>query len=304
MSGDSSRRAQFKTILGVVLLRRVPFWTCSRRRRVAKYFVLAGYIYIGALLVLLAAEDRLLFQGPTIARQWYPPADYLRVSEQTFRTADGDEIHAWFSAPEGWQPQRGAILISHGNGNNLSSMSELALRWRETLGRAVLLYDYPGYGKSSGHPSEAGCYAAGEAALQWLLEDQRVPVRDVILVGESMGGAIAVELATRHPVRLLVTHGAFTSFPNMAQTRVPWYPARYLVHNQMNNEAKIARAQCPVFIAHGTADRTVPYREGERLFAAAREPKQFLRLEGQGHDPPNTADFYETVKQFLAKTAH
>jgi fermentation-respiration switch protein FrsA (DUF1100 family) len=302
MSADPSRRARLKMILGVLLLRGVPFWTRSRRRRIARYCVLAGYLYVGAFLTLLAAEDRLLFPGATIARKWDAPADYLRVSEQTFRTADGDDIHAWFSAPEGWQPQQGAILISHGNGNNLSSMSEFAYRWREALGRAVLLYDYPGYGKSSGHPTEAGCYAAGEAALQWLTDAQAVPMREIVLVGVSLGGAIAVELATRHPVRLLVTHGAFTSFPNMVQTRLPIYPARYLLHNQMNNEAKIPLVQCPVFIAHGTADRIVPFQEGERLFAAAREPKQFLRLEGQGHDPPNSKDLYETVQQLLVKT--
>ncbi len=246
-----------------MLLRGVPFWTHSRRRRIARYCVLAGYLYVGAFLTLLAAGDhRLLFLGAIIGQKWNEPADYLRVSEQTFRTADGDDIHAWFSAPEGWQPQQGAILISHGNGNNLSSMSEFAYRWREALGRAVLLYDYPGYGKSSGHPTEAGCYAAGEAALQWLTESQAVPMREIVLVGVSMGGAVAVELATRHPVRLLVTHGAFTSFPNMGVPGLVDLPcALYLVRNQMNNEAKIPQAVPRVHHSrHGRQDSPIPRR--------------------------------------------
>jgi pimeloyl-ACP methyl ester carboxylesterase len=292
-----------RQIVGTLLLRRVPFWQRSRHRRVTRLGVLACYLYIATLLVLLALEDRLLFPGATIARPWCEPPDYLRVSEWTFDSATGDRIHAWFSAPEGWTPHRGAILISHGNGSNLSRLSGRAYRWRESLGRAVLLYDYPGYGRSSGHPSEDGCYAAGEAALQWLVEGQGIPADEVILVGESMGGAIAVELATRHRVRLLVLHGAFTSFPDMAQVRFPFFPSRYLVHNRMDNEAKIGLTQCPVLITHGTADSVVPFRQGERLFVAAHEPKQFVRMEGHGHGPANKEDFFETVRLFLAKTA-
>jgi pimeloyl-ACP methyl ester carboxylesterase len=285
------------------LLRRVPFWQRSRCRRVARFVVLACYIYIATLLVLLALEDRLLFPGATIARPWHEPPNDLRIRDLTFDSATGDHIHAWFSAPEGWTPQQGAILISHGNGGNLSRLSSRAYRWREALGRAVLLYDYPGYGKSSGRPSEDGCYAAGEAALRWLIESQGVPAGEIILVGESMGGAIAVELATRHRVRLLALHGAFTSFPDMAQVRFPCFPSRYLVHNRMDNKAKIHLTQCPVLITHGTADSVVPFHQGERLFAAAHEPKQFVRLEGHGHAPPQEEDFFEMVRQFLAKTA-
>lgn len=94
------------------------------------------------------------------------------------------------------------------------------------------------------------------------------------------------------------------SFPDWAQARLPWYPSHYLVHNRMDNEAKNPGVRCPVLITHGTADRTVPYRHGERLFAAASEPKRFIRMDGQGHLPPTSKDFFETVRQFLLKTAH
>jgi fermentation-respiration switch protein FrsA (DUF1100 family) len=302
MSTELLPSARSTQIVGILLLRRVPFWQCSRRRRAARLIVLACYIYIGTLLILLALEDRLLFPAATIARPWREPPDYLQVREQTFVSATGDRIYAWFSAPHGWAPHQGAILMSHGNGSNLSRLNGRVYRWRESLGRAVLLYDYPGYGKSSGRPSEGGCYAAGEAALRWLIENQGVPVGEVILVGESMGGAIAVELATRHRVRLLVLHGAFTSVPDMAQVRFPCFPCRYLVHNRMENEAKIGLAQCPVLITHGTADSVVPFWQGERLFAAAHEPKQFIRMERHGHGPPYKKDFFETVRLFLSKT--
>ena len=303
MPTELSPPARFSQIVGILLLSRVPFWQRSRCRRVTRLTVLAGYFYVATLLVLLALEDCFLFPGATVARPWREPPAYLRVRETTFASAAGDRIHAWFSVPEGWTPRRGAVLMSHGNGSNLSRLNGRVYRWRELLGRAVLLYDYPGYGKSSGRPSEDGCYAAGEAALSWLCEGQCVPLADVILVGESMGGAVAVELATQHRVRLLVLHGAFTSFPDMAQVRFPCFPSRYLVHNRMDNEAKIPFVQCPVLITHGTADNVVPFDQGERLFAAAHEPKQFIRLDGHGHGPPTKEDFFDAVRTFLSKTA-
>jgi fermentation-respiration switch protein FrsA (DUF1100 family) len=168
------------------------------------------------------------------------------------------------------------------------------------LGRAVVVFDYPGYGKSTGCATEAGCYAAGDAAVRWLQVDQHVPAGEIVFVGESMGGAIAVELATRYPCQLLVLEGAFTSFPDMAQYRFPIFPCRYVVHNRMDNAAKIGRVRCPVLIAHGTADDVVPFNQGERLFAAANEPKRFIRLEGHGHPPPNEKEFYESVRRFLS----
>jgi pimeloyl-ACP methyl ester carboxylesterase len=285
-----------------LILLEQPFWKRSRKHRAARLGVFVCYFYFASLLLALALEDWFLYPGATVARPWLEPPAYLNVRELILDSGRGDRIHAWFSAPEGWKPQMGAILHSHGNGSNMSRMSGRAFRWREPLGRAVLLYDYPGYGKSSGHPSEMDCYAAGEAAWQWLLEES-VPSEGIILVGESMGGAIAIELATRHAARLLVLHGAFTSFPDMAQTRLPIFPSRYLVHNRMDNEAKIPFAKCPVLITHGTSDTVVPFHQGERLFAAAQEPKLFIRMDGHGHGPPNQPDFFENVKQFLARTS-
>jgi pimeloyl-ACP methyl ester carboxylesterase len=286
-------------------IRFIGEWFFRRRilgRRMAWFLVFTCLLYAGTFVVLLALEDRLLFPGATGARAWHEPPDYLHIREVTLDSAMGERIGAWFSAPDGWEPCRGAILYSHGNRGNVSCLASRAHHWRDATGRAVLLYDYPGYGKSSGRPSERGCYAAGEAALRWLEEVQRVPAGEVIRVGESMGGAVATELATRHAVRLLVLHGAFTSFPDMAQMRVPIYPSRYLVHNQMDNEAKIGHVHCPVLITHGTADAIVPFHQGERLFAAAAEPKRFIRMEDHGHGPPVTVDFFEGVRRFLAET--
>jgi fermentation-respiration switch protein FrsA (DUF1100 family) len=194
-------------------------------------------------------------------------------------------------------------LYSHGNGGNLSWWGEGMRVWRNELNSGVLVFDYPGYGRSGGKPSEAGCYAAGDTAYDWLVEVKKVRGADVLLVGESLGGAIATDLATRRPFRALVLLKAFTSFPDMAQKVFPWLPARWLVRNQFNNVKKIAAVQGPVFLAHGTADGLVPFSQGERLFKAAREPKEFLPLAGAHHNDPPGRDYFKALRDFLARNA-
>src|SRR5262249_30562197 len=152
-----------------------------------------------------------------------PPA-FLGVRELSLNSSDGATIHAWFTAPAGWAPREGAILHSHGHGNSLAPLAGQAQRWRDHPHRALPVYDYPGFGRSTGRPSENGCYEAGEAAYRWLIQEQKVPRGEVVLVGESLGSAIATELAVRQDARLLVLHGAFTSFPDMAQVRFPMFP--------------------------------------------------------------------------------
>jgi fermentation-respiration switch protein FrsA (DUF1100 family) len=264
-------------------------------------FGFAGYAYIGVFAVLLALENRLLFPTSS-AREWFDPPSGLTV-EDVWLEGGGNRIHAWWAQPSGWTPQRGAILYAHGNGNNLSARGESIRHWRDELGRAVLIYDYPGYGRSSGSPNESSCYAAAEAAYDYVVEQKKTPPREVILLGSSLGGAMAVELATHRPYRMLLLINAFTSFPDMAQKVVPWFPARWLVSNRLDNLSKIKRCAGPIFITHGTADGLVPFSQGERLFAAAEQPKRFFRREGDGHRHPEGAAFFQAVRSFLDETA-
>src|SRR5262249_43741555 len=155
------------------------------------------------------------------------------------------------------------------NGNNLSGRGGNILRWKNALHRAVLIYDYPGYGRSTGKPTEAGCYAAADAAYDFLVEQQKVPPTEMILLGSSLGGAMAHDLAVRRDNRMLILINAFTSFPDMAQKTFPWLPARWLVRNRLDNLTKIKSCSSPIFITHGTADDLIPFSQGERLFAAA-----------------------------------
>ena len=166
---------------------------------------------------------------------------------------------------------------------------------------AVLIFDYPGYGRSGGRPSEAGCYAAAAAAHDWLTAPGRVAAGRVIVLGRSLGAGVAVDLACRRPVRALVLYSPFTSFPDLAQEKCRWLPTRRLVQNRFDNLAKIGGVRGPVFIAHGTADALVPVRHGERLYAAAPAPKRFLPLAGRGHNGGFCESFYFYLRAHFLK---
>jgi fermentation-respiration switch protein FrsA (DUF1100 family) len=272
-------------------------------RTAVRVVLVVGCVYLVVLGVLLCLEDRLLYPAATVARPWREPYPELGVRDVHVTADDGTVIHAWFMAPPGWRPEEGAVLYSHECGSNLSQKQGNYRRWQQALKRAVLVYDYPGYGKSGGRPSEAGCYAAAEAAWAWLVEEQKVPPREIILLGSSLGSGMATELAVRHDNRLLVLVGAFTSFPDVAQATLPCYPSRWLVHNRLDNLGKIADAHSPVFIAHGMEDRRVPFWMGERLFARAPSPKRFYPIPGLGHQHPAGPAFFDAVRAFLDDTA-
>jgi fermentation-respiration switch protein FrsA (DUF1100 family) len=276
-----------------ILAFRGPLWL--------RLAVLAGYLYLGALLVLFFGQGLLLFPGATFANYRRGPNPALAAEDVLLHSASGETIHAWWCAPSGWKPCDGAILYSHGNGSNLSKRQGAIRRWRDATGMAVLAYDYPGYGRSSGRPNEANCYAAAEASLDWLAE-KGVPAGRVLHVGESLGSAVAVEMAVRHGGRMVVLLCPFTSMPDMAQYRFPWLPGRYLVWAQFDSLAKVPSLKCPVFIAHGTEDTVVPARFGKRLYEAAPEPKRFLPMPGRGHCHPGHAEFFDAVKAFQAET--
>jgi pimeloyl-ACP methyl ester carboxylesterase len=288
------------TILGILFLRDVPFWTSSTLRYWLRRLVALVYLYVGVLLVLLWLENWLLYPGSWIDKGWEAaPAD-LNAEDFFLELENGTKIIARWCPPKDWKPEDGAILYSHGNGGNLSNRSGYARLWRKHFERqAILLYDYPGYGKSGGSPSEAGCYAAGEACYTWLREEKGVPAKEIILLGESLGGGITYELATRHEHRAVVTMSTFTSFPDMAQLRFPWLPARWLVSHQYNNLDKIGKLPGPVVIAHGTVDHVIPFQHGERLKEAAPENSLFIPLEGWPHIHPESPGFFEKARQFL-----
>jgi uncharacterized protein len=269
----------------------------SWRRKLGRWAGLLAVTYLGIVLVLLALENSLVYHPTPASRDWQPPpAPEVRDVELT--TADGTKIHGWYFPKEGAE---GALLYLHGNAGNLSHRGGAILQLRHELGVAVLIIDYPGFGRSSGTPSEAGCYAAADAAYDWLTQGPgpKVPAGKILIYGASLGGGVAVDLASRREHRTLILAKTFTSMPDVGQGLYPWLPVRWLMRNRFDSLSKIGRCRRPVFVAHGTVDGLIPFAHGERLCAAANEPKRFFAMPGVDHNEGWGAGFFPALKEFL-----
>ena len=191
----------------------------------------------------------------------------------------GEELHGWFvPAPQA----RGVVLFFHGNAGNISHRLDYLRMFRE-LGFSVLIFDYRGFGKSSGEPSEIGTYQDAEAAWNYLVETRRVAPSSIVLFGESLGGAVAAWLAARVKPRAMIITSTFTSLPDLGAKLYPLFPVRLLVRHEYNTRKYLQAATCPVLIVHSREDEIVPFEHGEQLYAAAHEPKQLLEIHG-GHN--------------------
>jgi hypothetical protein len=232
---------------------------------------------LGSVFVL---QDHLIY-FPDMGRQiLQTPKDAgLDYEPVWLTTEDGVRIEAWYvPAPAA----RGAVLLAHGNAGNISHRVDYALMFHR-LGYSLLLLEYRGYGRSEGKPSEAGTYADARAGWRHLVTQRGFPPARIVLVGESLGGAVVARLAADERPGALVLASSFVSVPELAAELYPWLPARWLARYRYDTLEALGRVSSPVLIAHSRQDDIVPFHHGERLFAAAKEPKAFLELAG-GHN--------------------
>jgi fermentation-respiration switch protein FrsA (DUF1100 family) len=197
----------------------------------------------------------------------------------TLTTRDDEQLDAWFIPVN---QARGVLLFCHGNAGNISHRLD-SIRLFHELGLSVLIFDYRGYGRSSGRPTEKGTYRDADAAWDYLVEQRGTAPAQIILFGRSLGAAIAADLAARQGSAAVILESAFTSVPDVAATLYPWLPVRWLSRYQYDTGKKLVNIHSPVLIVHSRDDEIIPYANGERLFEAANEPKQFLQLRG-GHN--------------------
>ena len=240
--------------------------------------VVGFYAIIVALAVL--NEDWLVHMpgGPD---SWSTKPDESIV-DVSIPLPDAKPIHGWWY-PTTQSGETHAILYFHGKGGNLSHRGRFVRDLASRSGSEILMIDFPGYGRSDGKLGEADCNAAALAAYRWLLDEKKIPEQRITVLGESLGGGPAVELAPKVPCGRLVLACTYTSIPEAAEHRFWWLPCRWLMHTKFENEKRLRDVTCPVIIVHGTNDETIPFSHGERLFAAANEPKRFIRLEGRRH---------------------
>ena len=206
-------------------------------------------------------------------------------------TKDNVQLDGWFVPSH---KTRGVILFFHGNAGNISHRLDSLILFHQ-LGLSTLIFDYRGYGRSQGKPSEQGTYLDAEAAWEYLTKDRNFQPEKIILFGRSLGAAVASHLATIYSPGGLILESCFTSVPDIASDVYPFLPARLLSQFEYNALENLENISCPVLIVHSPNDEIIPYKHGRALYEAAREPKHFLELRG-GHND----GFLITGKAYMA----
>jgi fermentation-respiration switch protein FrsA (DUF1100 family) len=240
--------------------------------------------------------ENLIIFHPVRGLQVDPSLEGLDYEEISVETADGVRLHGWF-LPAAGSP---TILYLHGNAGNITDrLSKAACLVSE--GYPVLLMDYRGYGLSEGHPTEEGVYRDALAMYAHLVEERGLPENEIAVWGMSLGGTVAVDLASRVPVGRLIVESTFTSATDLARVTLPWWPSR-LIRARLDSVSKVPSLRLPKLFIHGERDEIVPFDHGRRLFEQAAEPKRFLALPRAGHNDTwlaGGAAYLETIAAFL-----
>jgi len=234
------------------------------------YGIIVAYVYFfqGRMLYMPSADIILT-----------PAQAGLTFEDVEFQAADGVRLHGWYIPA---REARATLLFCHGNAGNISHRLESILIFHR-LGLNVFIFDYRGYGKSSGRPDEMGIALDAEAAWQWLAQDKGLDSAQLIIFGRSLGGAIAAELARTRPAAALILESSFTSYVAIGRAHYPWLPVRAIAQYRYATVEKVSSLRMPILIVHSAEDEIVPFSHSRELFAACTEPKYFLEISG-GHN--------------------
>ncbi len=215
---------------------------------------------------------------------WVPVPFSSQENFASSGNSSPERLHGW------WLPNPSSnrvLLYLHGNGGNIASNLEHAVRLRN-FGASVLIVDYRGYGRSTGSfPSESRVYEDAEAAWQYLVRERKIKPEEIIIYGHSLGGAIAIELASHHPeAGGLIAESTFTSIEDMSKKErvYSFFPIHLLLSQEFASLSKIPAIKMPVLFIHGTGDELAPYHMSERLYGAAVGPKKLVLIEDAGHE--------------------
>jgi pimeloyl-ACP methyl ester carboxylesterase len=211
----------------------------------------------------------------------------LKFEDVQLTTKDNVNLAAWFvPAKDNDQIDKGVILFCHGNGGNISNRISYLPIFRD-LGLSTFLFDYRGYGKSEGKPSEEGTYADVEAAWQYLTQERQIPPQKIIIYGESLGGAIASYLAqkisqqdSKNSAGGLILASTFTSISDRAAELYPFMPIRFLSRFSYNSIDRLPIIKIPILVIHSIDDEIIPFHHGDRNFQVANQPKKLVTLRG------------------------
>lgn len=230
------------------------------------------------------------------AGEWKPTT--MIYQDAWFKSADGTRLHGWF-VPHS-QP-KATVLVLHGNAGNITQLTESLTRLNKRHNVSLLAFDYRGYGRSDGTPSEDGLYDDARAARAWLAEKNGIREKDVVLIGHELGGAVAAKLAGEDGARGLVLVSTFTSLKAVGQRYLPLMPAGMLMKMKFDTVGSLKSYGGPLLVAHGDKDEVIPYSQAIEILGAARGPKELVTIKGGKHATAPSEDYYDTLDRFLGQ---
>ncbi|MGA9089026.1 MAG: alpha/beta hydrolase [Bradyrhizobium sp.] len=255
--------------------------------------VLAAGGYLVGLAAVFFAQRSFIFPIPQTARTAPEAAGFGAAEEHFLTTADGEKIIVWHVPAKPGHP---VVIYFHGNGDFLAG---LVGRFRDITsdGTGLVAVSYRGYAGSSGRPSEQGLLR--DAAAAYAFASARYGADRIVVWGFSLGSGVAVALAADQPIGKLVLEAPYTSIAEVAGAAFPLLPVRWLIRDQFRSDQRIAHVTAPLLVMHGARDSTISIDLGERLFALANEPKQFVRFAEGGHNDLGDYGAVATARRFI-----
>ena len=253
--------------------------------------------YAGGLAALFLLQRWFLFPIPVATRMTPAAAGFPRAEEHFLATADGEKVIVWHVPAKPGHP---VLLYFHGNGDFLAGFFG---RFGDLIadGTGVVALSFRGYAGSSGQPSEQGLLR--DAAAAYAFAAARYGAERIVVWGFSLGSGVAVALAAEQPVASLILEAPYTSIADVAASAFPIFPVRLVIRDPFHSDQRIGRVKAPILIMHGARDPTIPIAFGERLFALAHEPKQFVRFPDGGHNDLDDHGAMATARQFIGTVA-
>jgi fermentation-respiration switch protein FrsA (DUF1100 family) len=260
-------------------------------------------VLVSVLLALAIINGWMFLQQPGMI--FYPlreldatPADWgMPYEDVSLKTADAIELHGWYIPRPG---ARRVLLFLHGNAGNISHRGDSIAIFRR-LGLSVFIFDYRGYGRSDGTPTEAGLYQDAAAAWDYLTKTRGLAANEILIFGRSLGGAVAAQLASQVQPAALILESSLSSARDFAQAVFPLLSRLVVVRYDFDTVARLAQVRCPVLVLHSPTDEIMPYRLGEKLYQSAHEPKRFVALQGDHNNGflQSQPQYQEALAEFI-----
>jgi alpha-beta hydrolase superfamily lysophospholipase len=259
--------------------------------------VLVVLIPIVANTILWLFESNFVYKPANDSvGNWHPtgpqPIDIWITSK------DGTRLHGWYMPHV---HPKAIILYLHGNTGNVTNQYAELVKLHDKLSASVMTFDYRGYGKSAGHPDEKGIIQDAEAARDWLSHKEQVDPKNMILLGRSLGGAVAANLAADHDTKGLILMSPFLSLPDVVSYHCPILLPKLIMYNQFDLTHKISAYHGPLLVIHGNADQLIPIQQGIKLFSAARGKKWFVQINGGKHFDAIPGAVYQEIDNFIKR---